>query len=187
MPDNVLRWFGNSLAVEECRDDVYLRLDECATTGVKLRQGHFEIKSLTVAPQTILLGRDIAGLYDSWIKWSVTADAVQPFGLAMCRDAPTVVVGKRRWLRRLSMDQACPAEISAKSHLNEGCNVELATITVGEQVWWSFCFEAFAPEREKTADHMLRGAGHFLQTNQPPCGFMRADALSYPAWIVGLP
>ena len=151
----------------------------------KLRQGNFEVKGLTVAPQTILLSADAAGLYDSWIKWSLNADGVTAFGKAMCADAATIVVGKTRWLRRISLDEASPREVDATAHPHAGCNVELTAITVGDRSWWSLGFEAFG-QRDRTADHLFRGAGHFFAANPPPCRLRRADAMSYPVWLAGL-
>src|SRR5262245_3999887 len=85
LPEIVMGWFASPLIkAEKYREDLYLRLEECATTGVKLRQGTVEIKGLCVAPQTIVLGPDAVGRFDSWIKWSLTAGEVKQFGRAMC-------------------------------------------------------------------------------------------------------
>jgi hypothetical protein len=184
LPDGLLAWFAQPLhRREKCRKDIYLRLDGCATTGVKLRQGNFEIKGLSVPPQVIVLGPEIIGLFDSWIKWSLTADeVVERFGEALCSDAPTISVGKKRWLRKISLDRDLPMEVNATEHPDEGCNIELTAITVDDEKWWTFGLEAFGPP-QSTAAHLIRSAAFFLALQTPPRPLLLADALSYPAWI----
>jgi hypothetical protein len=183
LPGDLLTWFAKPLnGPEKHRKDIYLRLDGCATTGVKLRQGNFEIKGLSVPPQVVVLGPEIIGLFDSWIKWSLTADQVERFGEALCSDAPTISVGKTRWLRKISLDRDFPMEVAATEHPDEGCNIELTAITVDDEEWWTFGFEAFGPP-QATAAHLIRSAAFFLARQTPSRSLLLADALSYPAWI----
>jgi hypothetical protein len=64
-----------------------------------------------------------------------------------------------------------------------GCNVELARVTVGGEVWWTLGFEAFGPPR--TLQASLRATAGLLAARRPP---PLGDGLraSYPAWLAQL-
>jgi hypothetical protein len=52
------------------RVDQYLVLPGCSTTGVKIREGNFEVKAQTSPPEPVTWNERIAGSRDTWVKWS---------------------------------------------------------------------------------------------------------------------
>ena len=201
-----VRWFfegeGNA-AIEQrmlqsemadrqpARLDEYLLLPGCTSTGVKIREGRFEIKSRTSPSVMHRYSERVAGYRDSWVKWS----RAMPGSVDLLRcakdDERWVAVKKRRVLRLFSLESARPVETAPRGPiLSAGCQVEYSQIDVcadGVQApaaWWSFSLEAFgepgteANNLEATAHHIFDDGFDFS---------LPADAsMSYPAWLASL-
>ena len=208
MPDEVLDWFvpGGRGHVEPERVDDYLLLPGCATTGVKLRAGNLEIKSMTRASEPVAYASGVSGYQDAWVKWSCKAGDVEALRrmLGATGDRWASVIKSRR-LRLFSLDAGAPVELAdVFTRLSGGCQVELTEIGVSTGVldtvqagdddasldqWWSLSLEAFAHgARDVTATslaHLTEVANHLFR-EPPPCRLDANHAASYPAWLMRL-
>jgi hypothetical protein len=92
----------------------------------------------------------LPGRAQLWCKWSTD-------GLDF---SDGITVEKQRWLRQLP-----------------GCNLELTTLVVGGQRWWTVGFEAFGDLHE--AEPRLRAACAAVADGAPPLGL----SLSYAEWL----
>ena len=72
LPPAASDWFASDgyAKPEPARVDDYLLLPACDTASVKLREGRFEVKAQTGAPQAANYEHGIAGYRDTWVKWS---------------------------------------------------------------------------------------------------------------------
>lgn len=193
------------LKAEATRTDEYLLLPGALTTGVKLRQGRFEIKALTAGPTSCSLpeGRG-EGKQDQWVKWSfdprlkLQVDAGTPgapaqftFDMASLLHAGFTASGpwrkviKDRCLLKYSLDSGRPKLVPPDPHPRTGCNVELTRIGLanGAAGWLSFGLEAFGPALDTPAflQHSLNS--FFTDRPAPPVKLQLRDSLSYPAWL----
>ena len=190
-PDGRVRsWFDDSaLAQEEdARIDSYLLMPGCTTTGVKIRQGHFEIKAQTSPGEPVDYGNGVAGFKGSWVKWSSGFAGAQL--LQEQRGPETwVQVEKSRRLRLFALAQDIKESSPAEWLDGPGCFVELAALRLlGESgdwrdadLWWSVCCEAFGPQ-EEVVSLLDRIASSSLL--EPVTGALTTDAsMSYPQWL----
>lgn len=187
----VVGWFGASpLAREQDpRIDSYLVLPGCATCGVKIRQGHVEVKAEVTRPGSVTYENGLAGRRGSWVKWS-SGIAGAPI-LEECRGPERWVrVEKSRILRLFAVDGPVSERSPAERIEVPGCQVELAALRVltegGDwdraESWWSVCLEAFAEPDEVVATlDRVAGAGLLA----PVAGHLPAAAsMPYPEWLL---
>ncbi|MGH3923969.1 MAG: hypothetical protein ACRDTT_14060, partial [Pseudonocardiaceae bacterium] len=80
-----------------------------------------------------------------------------------------LTVKKRRSLRKFSSDGTTYVEVPRAVQPEEGCNVELVTLQVNGDAWWTFGFESFGP-REAVRSHLLAGATRWFERDAP-CAF----------------
>lgn len=198
-----VRWFfeeEGSAAIEQrmlqskmadrqpARLDNYLLLPGCTSTGVKIREGRFEIKSRTSPPELRRYSGWVAGYRDSWVKWSKDVPGSVDLPRRTNDDERWVAVEKRRVLRLFSLESARPVETAARGLvLSAGCQVEYSQIEVradGAQAaaaWWSFSLEAFG-EPGKEADN-LDATAHHIFNDGFECSLPAEASMSYPAWL----
>lgn len=188
LPGDVDAWFRSSgLGLSEpARTDDYLLLPGCATTGIKIRSGHLEVKARTQAPVPASYSAGVAGLKDAWVKWSRNSgDEASLRRLIVEAGDPWVSVRKQRHLRLFSLDgdgdgveEAAPG---SALFLN-GCQAELCSVLLdGKSEWWSLSFEAFG-EPGDVMTNLDRVAGDFF-ASAPPREFTQQDSMSYPVWL----
>lgn len=205
LPDPVRRWFEGDGPVrnEATRTDEYLLLPHCATTGVKLREGNFEVKAMTRAPQPTVYANGVSGYRDAWVKWSCKAEDAE--GLRRMLGAGHdrwAAVSKTRRLRLYALDGSTPVALEdGSARVANGCQVELTAlrISVGAlsavqrddgsapAAWWSLSLEAFAhdaPDATATAMAHLTDVANHLFRSPPPCPIVARNARSYPAWLL---
>lgn len=187
----VQRWFEASpLAREEDpRVDSYLVLPGCTTCGVKIRQGHVEVKAEVTRPESVTYENGLTGRRVSWVKWS---SGVAGAPILEERRGPErwVQVEKSRILRLFAVGETLSERSPAERIELPGCQVELAALRVlaaGDEwsragSWWSVCLEAFAAPQEVLAT-LDRVAGSALL--QPLAGHLPAAAsMPYPEWLL---
>ncbi len=184
-------WFDDSefSRQEDPRIDSYLLLPGCATCGVKIRQGHFEIKAQTSAPEAVEFANGIAGGRAGWVKWSSGLAGAQV--LQEQRGPETwVQVEKSRTLRLFALSDEIEEMQGGDWLTGPGCFVELATLrTLGESDdwddaanWWSVCLEAFGPADEVCRHLDTMAASGWLR---PIAADLLANAsMSYPEWLL---
>ena len=200
LPEPVLAWFtaGGHAVSEAPRVDEYLALPGCATVGVKLREGRFEVKALTGEPALVGLPNGFAGVRERWVKWSLAGAGALRVAIEQAGDE-WVFVRKHRHVRKLALDGAVAEELPPGAEApGGGCQIELTTLGAlrGRQdggvaaagdwadaaaCWWSLAFEAFG-EPDRLDTHLARGAAALLEDG-PPVRLGPADSLSYPAWL----
>lgn len=169
------------------RIDDYLLLPDCKTAGVKIREGRFEVKAQTSAPELRHYSDDVAGYCDSWVKWSSTIPGTEGFSLDPASDERWVSVRKQRTLRLYSLEGPRPVETAPGGpFLRAGCQVEYSEVEVRvpdarATAWWSFSLEAFGDSGSEsahlaaTADLIFSGGFEFI--------FPQEASMSYPAWL----
>lgn len=186
-----VEWFRASpLAREEDpRIDSYLVLPGCATCGVKIRQGHVEVKAEVTRPESVAYANGLAGRRGRWVKWS---SGVAGAPILEERRGPErwVQVEKSRTLRLFALDGPLAERSPVERIEGPGCQVELTALRVlndGEdwdsaESWWSVCLEAFAEPNEVLATlDRVAGAGRL----QPLAGHLPAAAsMPYPEWLL---
>jgi hypothetical protein len=201
--DFVDRWIAASgLAKEEAeRLDAYLVLPGCPFTGVKIREGNFEVKAQTRASELVVYTDHVRAYRDAWVKWSRPRQDVADFRRLIGQDEHWVFVRKRRTVRLFSLESEVLTEVAPGGpFLTAGCQVEKTDLSVlphessGElpadeewsraEEWWSFCFEAFG-NPGKVLAHLDTAAAHVFQ---PGAGFEFDEqaSMSYPRWLLAL-
>jgi hypothetical protein len=194
------RWFTDSgqARQEAERRDAYLLLPGCPYTGVKIREGKFEIKAQTRASEAVAYADQVRGLRDAWVKWSRPRDDVAGFRPLVREGEAWVFVSKRRTVRLFSLESDRPTEVAPGGpFLTAGCQVEKTDIRVlpqwasnnvpgdedwdGAEDWWSFSLEAFG-DPGRVLSHLDAAAAHIFS---PGTGFEldERDSMSYPRWL----
>ena len=187
----VQRWFRASPRAreEEPRIDAYLVLPGCATCGVKIRQGHVEVKAEVTRPESVRYDNGLVGRRSSWVKWS-SGIAGAPILAERRGPERWVQVEKSRILRLFAVDSALSERPPAARIDGPGCQVELAALrllTEGDdwesaRRWWSVCLEAFAPPGETLAALDAVAAADLLR---PLAAALPGGAsLAYPEWLL---
>ena len=187
LPADVAEWFGSSgLSVDEAdRVDDYLFLPGCTTTGIKFRDGRFEVKSNLVPSVPATYPHEVGGLKGAWIKWSREARDARALRNELVSDEDTwVSVRKRRRLRLFSLDNGCVEEVRpGVARLAEGCQIELSSVRCqGEVDWWSLSLESFGTTNG-VLENLDDVARHFFRT-EPPLRLNQQDSMSYPVWLL---
>lgn len=190
-PDaEVQRWFDASAIAREDdpRIDSYLLLPGCTTCGVKIRQGHFEIKAQTLSPRIVSYANGIAGKRTAWVKWSSGIAGAQ---LVQEQQGPEawVQVEKSRTLRLFELSGEIREREATKWLSGPGCFVELARLRIGcsggswskAAEWWSVCFEAFAGQQQSSGHLETIASSEVLR----PLGaaLPNVASMSYPEWL----
>ena len=83
---------------ERERVDEYLLIPDCATVGVKQRQGRLEVKALVAGPHPFSQG-EVSGRVDQWVKWSFNPsdEIANLLEGELNRSGPWRKVGKKRY------------------------------------------------------------------------------------------
>jgi len=191
-----VRWFGSGAAPEAVRDwfaaapepvvppsrvDHYLHLPDDDSLGVKLREGRIEVKQRQGEKKTAAFHARVTGATAGWHKWSFPLVEGMP-ALAEIAETPTawLAVHKSRRLRSYAMNADGDIHlVSPQDPPPQGCDWELAAVRLGEQLWWSVCFEAYGPNPEVI---LHRITAHLLATYPPP-PLTLDQSWSYPAWL----
>lgn len=187
IPSDISDWFRSSgLGVDEPeRVDEYLLLPGCTTTGVKIRDGRFEVKTSLLPPVPVTYTDRVDGIKDAWIKWSREARDSQALRDQLVSEEDAwVSVSKRRQLRLFSLNNGGAEEIRPRTvRLARGCQIELSSIRwQGENEWWSLSLEAFGAQDE-LIDNLDEVARQFFK-EEPPLRLTREASMSYPAWLL---
>lgn len=189
-PPIVSNWFADSSLhrEEDPRIDTYLVLPGCTTCGVKIRQGHFEVKAQTSPPEPVVYDNGITGRRSAWVKWSSGLAGAQ---LLQEQQGPEtwIQVEKARALRLFALSDRIEEQPATEWLPGAGCTVELAQVRVADaggdwskaNNWWSVCLEAFG-EAEQVLGHLDKVASSGIL--RPIGGLLPGEAsLSYPDWF----
>jgi hypothetical protein len=149
---DVERWFkdqGKQFKNQWQQSDFYVRLDGYPKLSFKIREGKAEIKTLVNEPAVIKISNTCSGIVEHWIKWSKPLSghltATQIF------DDKNVLIElkKERLLITYSINEG--GINIANDYANEGCQVELTRLSIENQLYYSFAFEAFGSDDRRTS------------------------------------
>lgn len=173
---------------EDLRTDKYLCLPCSDVTGVKQRQGKFEIKSLVAGPRP-WAAHGLTGRIDQWVKWSFDDKDKEFRDLLAGKlnvSGKWAAVEKTRYLLKYSCSSGEMKLVSPEDRPPSGCNVELTAIKVDASVsqWLTLGFEAFSEPGGDTFKILHDTLDEFFtRCGQPPLLLIDHDSLSYPAWL----
>jgi len=166
---------------ERSRADIYLRPPGRDLLGIKLREGHLEVKRLIAQGENKELRTGVVGRIEEWGKWSFSLKDEASATAATFETDYWIKITKDRLLRKYEVVEDRTREVKADSLVAEGCNLELTAITVCEEEWWSVGFEAFGSTGRLESNLRLVVQAVLADARFPP---MKADAsLSYPEWL----
>jgi hypothetical protein len=190
VPAAVQQWFDVSALSreEDPRVDSYLVLPGCVTTGVKVRQGHFEVKAQTSLPQRVAYENGLQGMRGSWVKWSSSL-AGAPILQEQQGPETWVQVEKSRTMRLFSLSAEIEEKPPTEWLAAPGCFVEMSRLRLladsedwrDASLWWSFCLEAFGQQRRVIEFVDIMASADFFE---PIADILAPTASkSYPEWL----
>jgi hypothetical protein len=199
VPEDLRTWFcqpaldfRHRIGGGRPRKDVYLLIPE-TELGIKSRGGAkkgLEVKGLVDVLSSPLHFGQVSVVPQLFCKWSSEA-------LAFAK-VPTVETVKTRWVRRFDTAGAHPREIElGAGELGEdpvveserpavGCNVELTSVTRGDETWWTFGAESFAfGQPGRTLELVGEGLARTMQalSSGAQVDLRGARYLGYAEWI----
>lgn len=163
IPSDVLAWYHygeHAPEAQPTRIDYYLRLANNDDLGIKLREGRVEIKQRAAQYGVEHLHERVHGLVEGWRKWSF---GVNDIGSGIGNIGWIAIRKARRLRRYLVTDDGEIVAFTGTEMITQGCNIELAEVTLQGEPWWSLAFETFGPEATlhttftRVAQHTLRG------------------------------
>ena len=178
MPPRVLERFSSDAAspAAERRGDEYL-VSSDEGLGVKLREGHVELKVRRPSRHRIEVG-EADGWLEQWTKWSLASPDVPGDGASL--SGPWVRVEKARRQARFAWDAGSVRVVQA-GRVPRGGAVELTDLELGGVAHWSFAVEAF--EHGEEAGRMVRTAARrWLERLALTASVVRS--MGYPAWLL---
>ncbi len=177
------------------RTDRYLVFAE--DLGIKSRRDRdtpplFELKARTADHGDVVMGPDVQGRAETWVKWSYGIRRV-PHELATVLEEGTGSVGvqKERILRLVRLvEGAPPEEVAHDERVPRGIQLELARVSLLQRSgasFWTLGVEAF-PADAGVAAQVLPVVGSFLVevAREAALPLPRARSMSYPAWLTRL-
>ena len=180
LPESLVDWFIRSRrAILEVRTDAYL-VDGSHDAGRKRRDhGAFEVKLRTGSQGLFHLGNGVRSRIEEWKKY---------LGLQIPPEPTRVDVGKVVLTRTFQPDaEDIMSEVRVRDMFIPGCDVELATVSVGDTTAWTFAFEVWGPEDRRL--HILaETANRFVADSGLPPDLTSAltDDMGYPEWLAAL-
>ena len=190
VPAEVAEWFQSGTGRAEAqapRVDYYLDLQEMDGLGIKLREGKVEVKRRQRQYGIRCFCEQAAGLVEHWRKWSFELSMGEGALSDSLRPASSwMAVRKERQLRKYRVeedDHLVP--VPAEAYPERGCSVELSSLCVEGQDWWSLCFEAFGDE-SSLRQTLLLVVEEVLACEGVPFPLDANASYGYPRWLVAL-
>jgi hypothetical protein len=188
-------WYGRRglhFAPEESpmrRCDHYLHQKGRHDLGIKLREGHVEIKQRIGRIASSRFQDKVAGKITKWQKWSFRLAATREGGtdevLAITRDAHSrdwIPVYKERLLIWYEIqDEGRVVLVDMPKWIQEGCTVELTRLHCRDRLWYTFGMEAFSAGRHSRRN-LLAAMDAFLAEGLELELSLR-DAMDYPEFL----
>lgn len=169
LPRDVKMWFTafSTRGEKESRTDVYDRAAACRGVGVKRRNGeNVDAKHRVWHLDNVLLAPDVSGCVEDWEKTGRSGLVVGPDQILITKEIVTL---------RYDLPD---------SHVEVGCEAELASLRVGPARAWSLCFETYG-DPDLREESLKAGIKGLLGEGPLPEG-LRLDAArscGYPEWI----
>lgn len=148
--EKIMDWFGShrlNLDSTEARTDFYLPLQK-EDIGIKLREGHIEIKHRTVPPEAVRLKSSVKGYLEEWIKWSFEKKADDPMFEAITKkkEYDWHEVAKKRMAVKLIQKDGNLITVPAIEEVPYGCQIEYTLTRQMGKEWFTFGIEWFGHE-----------------------------------------
>lgn len=184
LPRSFVEWFSDMgrSGVVETRSDIY-RVGDAPDVGLKRRDyGPLELKIRRGSGGVLSIGGGVHGRIEEWRK----TGAVESTRVRGDRDWQWSAVDKMVLTRTFAMDHRDGiAEVTGTDPTEPACDIELASVVVGETVAWTFAFEAWGPREARR--RMLAGSLAALTSQSSPIPYRLVAALQlnmgYPEWL----
>jgi hypothetical protein len=179
VPVEVRDWFRRAYQPirEDPRVDVYL-LTSSRDLGVKLRQQRIEIKQRIEVQAPEMFRPGIEGRLERWIKWSCALG--EKHSPMPAEEDHWLPVKKERLLKKFEVTEDDRIEPAA-TPVDQGCNVELTSLDVRGQAWWSLGLEAFG-SAERVERNLRRVLRVVLSDPSFPL-FEASRSFGFPEWL----
>ena len=195
LPTSEIRWFKkgpvpqhlneylSTCAIKE-RDDFYFVIPGLEDLGLKLREGNVEAKyryhTLAVLPDNI---KACNGYTEHWGKWSFRLDETDDnMKDILNRPHVWIKVKKARRFKKIEVTKDNKVqEVPEDSFINQGCNVEITEVTVFDEAWYTFCFEAFG--QGKNTDNNLALVFEYVSGHLNLDFLDKSSSYGYPQWL----
>lgn len=194
MPPRILTWFHRieqklqqKPQQQPPRVDYYLNLGGYDSLGIKLREGRIEIKQREAEHGTVHLGRRLAGMMERWRKWSwALTESDTSLVQGWIASPAWVGVEKKRWLLmyQTSREEGIAPALEGKV-VEQGCQVELASIEAQGHAGWSLSFEGFGGEASGR-ETLLLVAAHLFNGEPADLPLSTGNSYGYPKWLAML-
>ncbi len=181
-PEELVTWFtcGAATGLTEVRWDTY-RLDGAVDVGVKRRfKCVLELKVRRGPPTAFSIDPGLEGWLETWQRWSPADGRIH-----LTEDMDWIHVHKTITKRRFSSDgEELALSQDSRAMTGQGCDVEIATISIEGRTSWSFAFAAFGPlDRHRLLLELAWAALPGGGVVPEPLRLHAANSLGYPAWI----
>jgi hypothetical protein len=177
------RWGRGRVEQEPGREDRYLQLADIDSLGIKLREDRIEIKQRVGQQSLVRFHERVAGIVEHWRKWSFElAESGSALSSAAVPAASWIPVRKERRLRRYRVaEDGDVVALSSSAPPDRGCELELTSVDVAGETWWTLAFEAFGEPSTLRAD-LLEVVRYVFASGEPPA-LPTEDSRGYAAWL----
>lgn len=179
-------WFDHLSGgvAEEARVDHYLRIEDVAHLGVKVRGGQkLELKHLRADLGPLELAAGVRGRAGWWRKWSF-ALADPDAGHAELRSTPGewVLISKRRWSHAFALSPGGAVVPIDPATTDDHCSVEQVELDMAGRHWWSVALEA-SGHADDLRPLFSAVAAHVFAGWPDGIGLTEHNSWSYPQWL----
>lgn len=186
-----LDWFhtigGDKHNPESIRTDYYFNNFNNGSLGIKLRENQLEIKEkLPVLSKYDELWKD-RGNIEFYNKGEFNIDPHDKFFSKITKGGKHekwIALVKKRRLAKIKITDTDNVEICPGSVLvDDGCSIEITTLTLKDDHWWTLCFEAYA-KRNKMDDNFFNSFGYIADSFETLYPLLKPKlSMGYPAWL----
>jgi hypothetical protein len=184
LPLSIIKWYESSAPTAEIQDprtDHYLNLVGGEKMSIKVREGRLEVKKRYSNVEIAKLHPKVRGHLENWRKWGIDLGNIKRLPSSVSTDTWIPVTKRRRLCTfQNSSGRWRPVSFDLAS-FDSGCEMELTTLKVGSQVWWTLAFEAFGPANGNRAA-LLSLSAQIFATLDPP-DLSTPDSFGYPRWL----
>jgi hypothetical protein len=184
-----LDWFhsigGDKHNPESVRTDYYLNNFNNGSMGIKLRENQLEIKErLSILSKYDKLWKD-KGTIEFYNKGEFNIESHDKFSSKIIKGKKhekwIALLKKRRLAKINILDnfKICPASVI----IDDGCSVEITTLSLKDKRAWTLCFEAYAKHND--LDENFYKTFNFIADSFKVVQHILKPELSmgYPAWL----
>jgi hypothetical protein len=190
LPAAMSRWFvetlenGGDAYSRESRTDKYVVVPACEHVGLKYRSGTvLEIKWRQSVMGELHFTPTVLGRPEHWFKVSALSGVEGPDPTLDDRLIHSVV--KHRTLRKYQHSVEGVVAVKPSLAVPAGATIEVTTIRLGADDWWTFGCEAFstpAATDDDLSDTFYAVLRHVLSAYDGP-RLAKEESYGYPRWL----